>query len=140
MVPGRDDFMAKQRRPIQRRFRMAKLLAITSGRCVYCGFEGDLEVDHIIPLTKGGSGADSNLVSACRDCNSSKNNYDLPHFLNHILGDKADHRSIKDNSNLRRLIRYDESLSRYVTRDTVTVTLTDIDIDKDLDKDKDYFE
>ena len=39
--------------------------------CQYCGLIGDT-VDHVIPLAAGGPTDMSNLVVACRDCNSSK--------------------------------------------------------------------
>lgn len=42
-------------------------------RCVYCGCENDLTLDHIIPQSRGGSDDPRNLVTACRPCNSSKN-------------------------------------------------------------------
>ena len=43
-------------------------------RCVYCGKrrKGKLTQDHITPLTKGGSHTASNIVPACRSCNSKK--------------------------------------------------------------------
>lgn len=42
-------------------------------RCVYCGRKMQrLEMDHIIPLSKGGSHTVSNIVPACRSCNASK--------------------------------------------------------------------
>lgn len=41
-------------------------------RCVYCGKEGKLSVDHVMPLAKGGKHELSNMVLACRSCNSSK--------------------------------------------------------------------
>jgi 5-methylcytosine-specific restriction endonuclease McrA len=42
-------------------------------RCAYCG-RGDrpLEQDHVIPLSKGGRHAASNIVPACKPCNSAK--------------------------------------------------------------------
>lgn len=43
-------------------------------RCVYCGSEQDLTVDHILPLSRGGNNQLDNLATACRCCNSSKNN------------------------------------------------------------------
>lgn len=41
--------------------------------CVYCGATEDLTVDHVLPLSRGGTNDLGNLVTACRPCNSSKN-------------------------------------------------------------------
>lgn len=41
--------------------------------CAYCGESSDdLCADHVIPLSRGGTNHESNLVCACRPCNSSK--------------------------------------------------------------------
>ena len=40
--------------------------------CTYCGSDKQLEGDHILPLSRGGSNAFVNLVTACRPCNLSK--------------------------------------------------------------------
>ena len=43
--------------------------------CTYCGAtEGDFEIDHIIPVSKGGSDELENLTVACKPCNRSKGN------------------------------------------------------------------
>lgn len=42
-------------------------------RCAYCGKSGvPLEVEHIIPKSRGGSNRVSNLTIACHDCNQDK--------------------------------------------------------------------
>lgn len=42
-------------------------------RCVYCRRKmARLTMDHIIPLSKGGSHTASNIVPACKSCNSRK--------------------------------------------------------------------
>lgn len=41
-------------------------------RCVYCGTESDLTIDHKIPVKLGGQHCVSNLVTACRSCNARK--------------------------------------------------------------------
>lgn len=40
--------------------------------CVYCGSPLNLSLDHVIPQSRGGEHSPSNLVTACRSCNSSK--------------------------------------------------------------------
>ncbi|WP_311210900.1 MULTISPECIES: HNH endonuclease [unclassified Aeromicrobium] len=47
-------------------------------RCVACGSEDDLTVDHIIPIIKGGEPTDeSNLRTLCRPCNLRKGTNDV---------------------------------------------------------------
>lgn len=41
-------------------------------KCNYCGATDDLAVDHIIPLSRGGTNDPENLTPACKPCNSSK--------------------------------------------------------------------
>ena len=41
-------------------------------RCLACGEVRKLSVDHVVPLTKGGSCWPDNLQPLCRPCNSSK--------------------------------------------------------------------
>ena len=51
--------------------------------CVYCGYQGvsvgqeigsDLHVDHVIPVSRGGTDVAENLVCSCGPCNVSKAN------------------------------------------------------------------
>lgn len=42
--------------------------------CAICGEKKPLTVDHIIPLSKGGSDYIENIQPLCRNCNSKKNN------------------------------------------------------------------
>ena len=51
-------------------------------QCAYCGAENvRLEVEHIVPKSKGGSDRVSNLCIACRNCNQKKSDRDLADFL-----------------------------------------------------------
>lgn len=41
-------------------------------RCQYCGQEGELTVDHVVPRSKGGPTTWENCVAACGPCNRRK--------------------------------------------------------------------
>ncbi|TRZ84908.1 MAG: HNH endonuclease [Streptomycetaceae bacterium] len=42
--------------------------------CQYCGSEDATTVDHVVPISKGGTDDPDNLVAACTRCNYSKGN------------------------------------------------------------------
>jgi len=51
-------------------------------QCVYCGAKDTpLEVEHIVPKSKGGSNRISNLTLACKACNLLKGDRDIKDFL-----------------------------------------------------------
>jgi 5-methylcytosine-specific restriction endonuclease McrA len=50
---------------------IAARMAYYGGRCWMCGTDADT-IDHVIPLTRGGSNWPANLRPACRSCNASK--------------------------------------------------------------------
>ena len=79
--------VAKVRRSHARRARKAQvggiltltvlnLVSLQGGVCAYCERPfSDVRpptIDHVIPLSRGGTNDDSNVVAACRSCNSSK--------------------------------------------------------------------
>ena len=41
-------------------------------KCAYCNSDKDLTLDHILPQSKGGKDVKTNVVCACKACNSSK--------------------------------------------------------------------
>ena len=67
--------------------------------CTYCGFPA-VEVDHIVPVSRGGGVALANLAPACTDCNAEKRDrtvtewadwrqadgrpWPIPHFTNRL--------------------------------------------------------
>lgn len=59
---------------VSKRLRF-EILRRDGHQCRYCGrlaTDGQLTVDHVVPVSLGGSDAPSNLVAACRDCNAGK--------------------------------------------------------------------
>lgn len=68
--------------------------------CAYCGRDlkdarpEEVTLDHLLPRIKGGDNSASNLVTACRSCNSSRGDRDLQSFapggslerIGHLIG------------------------------------------------------
>lgn len=65
MGSARNDFSAAQWKAMQEHY---------DHRCVYCKkrYKGKLTQDHITPLSRGGNHTASNIVPACKSCNSKK--------------------------------------------------------------------
>lgn len=52
---------------------VAPVIFARDGRtCRYCGATDDLQIDHVCPLSRGGTNDPDNLAVACRPCNRSK--------------------------------------------------------------------
>lgn len=45
--------------------------------CIYCGSQHNLTVEHLVPISKGGTNINNNLYMACGKCNSSKHTHDF---------------------------------------------------------------
>ena len=43
------------------------------GQCAKCSIQENIEFDHVIPISKGGSNTARNIQILCQDCNRSKN-------------------------------------------------------------------
>ena len=41
-------------------------------KCTHCGSKRNIEIDHIVPISKGGTGDEDNLQCLCRTCNRKK--------------------------------------------------------------------
>ena len=67
--------MAK-RKPLTKALRF-EVFKRDSFKCQYCGRSAPdviLEVDHILPVSKGGDNDLLNLITSCKDCNRGKSN------------------------------------------------------------------
>jgi 5-methylcytosine-specific restriction endonuclease McrA len=59
------------------RFTRRNVFYRDKNRCQYCGRvfpQRHLNLDHVVPLSRGGSSSWKNVVCACVDCNSKKGN------------------------------------------------------------------
>jgi ATP adenylyltransferase len=76
------DYRLSEDDPVPDSLRYQALKA-SSGRCALCGATKDerpLDVDHIIPRSRGGKNELSNLQVLCSKCNRSKGNKDATDF------------------------------------------------------------
>jgi len=64
----------RKKKPTVRHYKTVfkKLLHKYKFRCVECGSEEKLTIDHIKPVSKGGTDDLSNLQILCKSCNSRK--------------------------------------------------------------------
>ena len=64
---------AHQIKPKQLRSRFAQF----DNCCAYCGAAGDMQIEHVVPISKGGTHAIGNIVPACQTCNYSKKDHEV---------------------------------------------------------------
>ena len=74
---GSDDSFVKKEKARARQLRKTRWWQqkISSGQCYYCGqifSPSELTMDHVVPYARGGRSTRSNLVPACKICNSNK--------------------------------------------------------------------
>ncbi|MCK5488235.1 MAG: HNH endonuclease [Desulfobacterales bacterium] len=89
------------------------------GKCVYCNSVDNLVVDHILPISQGGTDDELNLAASCRQCNSGKSGR---------TPDGAGYQIL--NINVKKA--YSQYLSRSQNQ-PVTVTVTPPDTDTDTE-------
>ena len=83
-----------------------EVYAKTNGHCAYCGRALELhkmQVDHVVPLRKGGTNDIENLLPSCRSCNHYKASFTIEQFRGNIQNiprvlsrDSASYRLAKD--------------------------------------------
>ena len=72
-----DPARLKREREKARKLRKSQwwLKLVNRGLCHYCGKKfppKELTMDHVVPLARGGSSTQGNIVPACRECNRDK--------------------------------------------------------------------
>lgn len=77
-----DEAQMKREKEKARKLRQTAwwMRKIRGGICHYCGQEvgrGQLTMDHVVPISRGGKSKKGNLVPACKECNNKKK-YLLP--------------------------------------------------------------
>lgn len=114
---------ADKKNPIGRRARVAKRRALVrsaegayskadvtakleaqSGRCVYCSTDLLLDgfhIDHMVPLSRGGSNWPTNIQLLCETCNLRKNNKTPEEFIQ-VLARLASLTELRSNSTEKR--------------------------------------
>ena len=72
-----------KRKPINKHLRV-QVLARDNFKCRMCGRskeEVSLQVDHVVPLSKGGTDELSNLATLCGDCNLGKSDFAFTDYM-----------------------------------------------------------
>lgn len=99
------------RKPIGKTLRF-KILSKYQFTCIYCGNTPPsvlLEVDHIIPVSKGGKNNEENLVCSCFDCNRGKSDKTIESSPSQII----------DNLQLEKIKQYQEYIKYIKLKDKV---------------------
>lgn len=64
-----------------------RIFARDNYTCQYCGAtDRNLHCDHVLPISRGGSNDDENLVTACEPCNCSKHNKTIKEWIESMQG------------------------------------------------------
>lgn len=78
---SRGDTRAERRRRPWTRVERRIALRRDGYRCRWCGSPDDLELDHIVPFSKGGACDLDNIQILCSDCNKRKGARDPREFM-----------------------------------------------------------
>ena len=57
--------------------QLKERFALFNDACAYCGSDKQATIDHVMPLSNGGLDEYTNIVPACKTCNSSKNSKEV---------------------------------------------------------------
>lgn len=75
--------LTRQRSPIED-YERESVFEKSGGRCSYCGasLEASFEVDHAVPVSRGGRNVIANYRASCQPCNSRKRTMTEAEFRN----------------------------------------------------------
>jgi len=82
-------------------FSVAEWLALVElwgGRCAYCGDPAPLEIDHRVPLSRGGTNSIENILPACGPCNRRKYAMSENEFRARLAAENRGHELSRPNS------------------------------------------
>lgn len=94
-------------------------------RCIYCGTEGELTLEHILPRSKGGPDIPDNAIMVCKHCNSAKGGKRLFEWKG--LDAKDEHHRIAEGKYLKLLYHMHEEKGTLDVKD-VTVLCKQCDM------------
>jgi len=63
-------------------------------KCYYCGIKIQLkhcELDHKVPVSRGGSDTKKNMVAACHNCNKEKGNKTVAEYRRYLQEAYGEH-------------------------------------------------
>lgn len=101
--------------------------------CIYCGAEGKLTTEHILPTIRGGEDIIDNVVRVCKTCNSSKGGKRLYEWKGIKAKDK--HHRIAEGKYLKYLYTLHEKRGT-LEIETVTNLCPNCDMHKQCETDK----
>ena len=67
-------------------------------RCAYCGVDGPLQVDHRVPLCRGGTHEVENILPACGRCNRRKSTMSETEFRGRLANESEKRRKMGDEA------------------------------------------
>ncbi len=73
----------------------------SNDQCIYCGTDGKLTTEHILPRSRSGEDIPDNVVRVCKSCNSSKGDKRLYEWKG--LDHKDEHHRIAEGKYLKYL-------------------------------------
>lgn len=121
--------------------KAVKLLEGNTSFCAYCGKTekevGLLHTDHIVPIQNGGTTDDSNLLEACKSCNSSKSDKPIRVYLNDHINHPVNPINVDlvvKNKKLSRFVRFDNNKFYPVTGLSRDSHATEEELEEDKNK------